>query len=88
MTSPQIHAKFLAMEAARPLTDREYEIALLLASDMQLKEIADKLSITLKTVEMHRNNIYQKLNLHTRIRLAHWAIGHGFIKPITDWKTV
>lgn len=85
MTSPQIHAKFLAMEAARPLTEREYEIALLLASDMQLKEIADKLTVTVKTVEKHRSNIYDKLKLHTRIRLAHWAIGHGFIKPTLDW---
>ena len=48
------------------LTGRELEILTHLAEGYQYKEIADKLSISVKTVCNHLQNIYQKLHVHSR----------------------
>jgi two-component system response regulator NreC len=43
------------------------------------KEIADLLHISIKTVEKHRANIMQKLNLHTASDLTAYAINKGLV---------
>lgn len=63
------------------LTSRENEVLVLLADGASNMEIADKLSISPKTVARHRENIMQKLNLHTRSDLVKYAIRKGIIKP-------
>jgi len=63
------------------LTPRENEVLVLLADGASNMEIADKLSISPKTVARHRENIMQKLNLHTRADLVKYAIRKGIIKP-------
>jgi DNA-binding NarL/FixJ family response regulator len=49
------------------LTDREREALQLLAEGRSSKEIADKMGVSVKTVETHRRNIMEKLNLRGRI---------------------
>lgn len=58
---------------------REKEILHLLVSGETNRSIAETLHITLSTVETHRNNIMQKLNLHTIAELILYAVRKGLI---------
>jgi two-component system response regulator NreC len=62
------------------LSEREQEVLKHIAEDYTNHEIANLLSISVKTVERHRENIMQKLNLHTRIELTKYAIRKGLIR--------
>lgn len=61
------------------LTEREIEILKLIALEYSSNEIAEKLFISLSTVETHRRNLFQKLNVKSAIGLAKYAIKHGLI---------
>jgi len=62
------------------LTAREQEVLTLLADGDSNAEIAEKLSISPKTVSRHRENIMRKLNLHSRTELVKYAIRKGIIQ--------
>ncbi|MEN8224389.1 MAG: response regulator transcription factor [Bacteroidota bacterium] len=62
-----------------PLTKREIEIIRKIASDMSNQQIADELHISLRTVETHRRNLMQKLNVKTVVALLKYASHHGII---------
>jgi DNA-binding NarL/FixJ family response regulator len=59
------------------LTDREREVLQQLAEGKTTKEMADALSVSVKTVETHRRNIMEKLNLHSVAELTKYAIREG-----------
>ena len=59
------------------LTDREREVLKLIAEGHTNQDIADRLVISSKTVERHRANIMDKLNLHSRTDLVKYAIRKG-----------
>jgi len=61
------------------LTTREREILQLLAEGKNNKEVASLLNLSLYTVETHRSNIFQKLNLHSSAELILYAIRKGVI---------
>jgi DNA-binding NarL/FixJ family response regulator len=61
------------------LSRRELEILGLLAEGKSNKVIADELCISIKTVEKHRTNIMQKLEIHNIVDLVKYAIKHGII---------
>jgi DNA-binding NarL/FixJ family response regulator len=61
------------------LTTREREILQLLAEGKPVKEVATILSLSLYTVETHRSNIFQKLNLHSIAELILYAVRKGVI---------
>jgi len=63
------------------LTDREKEILTLVADGATNQEIAQKLYISVKTVQTHRAHIMEKLNLHDRTKLVRYAIRKGLIEP-------
>ncbi|MBI5021963.1 MAG: response regulator transcription factor [Ignavibacteriales bacterium] len=63
--------------AFSPLSPRERQVLKLVADGRQNKEIADYLNMSVKTVEGHRQNIMQKLNLHTVAELTKYAIREG-----------
>ncbi len=63
------------------LTDREEEVLRYLAEGVSNDEIAAALVISAKTVARHRENIMQKLGLHSRAELVRYAIRKGIIKP-------
>ncbi len=63
------------------LTAREEEVLALLAEGENNTEIAEKLTISPKTVARHRENIMNKLNLHSRTDLVKYAIRKGIIEP-------
>ena len=62
-----------------PLTKREKEILQLVAEGLSNQEIADKLFISLRTVETHRLNLNQKLNVKNTAGLVKEAIKRGLI---------
>jgi two-component system response regulator NreC len=61
------------------LTTREREILQLLAEGKSNKDVAALLHLSLYTVETHRSNIFQKLNLHSSAELILYAIRKGVI---------
>ncbi len=63
------------------LTEREKEILTLIAQGLPNQQIAQKLYISIKTVQTHRAHILEKLGLHDRTELVRYAIRKGFIEP-------
>ncbi|MBI5870280.1 MAG: response regulator transcription factor [Actinobacteria bacterium] len=66
------------------LTDREREILTLVAEGYTNREIAEALFISVKTVETHKANIMEKLNLHKRAELVRYAIKKGMLQVDFD----
>ncbi len=61
------------------LTPREQQVLTLIAEGLSNGEIADRLVISAKTVDRHRENIMRKLNLHSRVDLVKYALRKGLI---------
>jgi len=59
------------------LTNREREVLQLIAEGRTTRKTADKLHISIKTVETHRKNIMEKLNLRTVAELTKYAVREG-----------
>jgi DNA-binding NarL/FixJ family response regulator len=70
-------------EKAKPLasweilTHREREVIKLIAEGYRSKDIAEYLTISIKTVEKHRSNLMKKLDLHSISGLTNYAIQNG-----------
>ena len=62
------------------LTARELEILQLIAEGCSSKQIADQLSVSIRTVDFHRANIIQKLGVRDVAGLTRYAIKHGIVK--------
>ncbi len=76
LVDPIIHDPKRKIE---PLSRREREVLQLLAEAHTAKEIAARLSLSAKTVENHRQNIMQKLDIHDVVGLTRYAIKSGLI---------
>ena len=63
--------------ATRPLTDREREVLQLVAEGLAMKQIAGELGVSVKTIETHRRQIMDKLDLYSVAELTKYAIRHG-----------
>jgi two-component system NarL family response regulator len=63
------------------LSPRELQIAALLANGQSAREIATQLNISPGTVDTHRRNLMQKLDLHSVVDLTRYAIRTGLIAP-------
>lgn len=63
------------------LTERELEVLKLVAEGLTNRQIAAQLVISVKTVQSHRTNIMEKLDLHDRTDLVKYAIRRGLIEP-------
>jgi DNA-binding NarL/FixJ family response regulator len=61
------------------LTQRERELLQLVAEGKSNKDVANMLNLSLYTVETHRGNIMEKLNLHTVPELILYAVRKGVI---------
>jgi DNA-binding NarL/FixJ family response regulator len=69
-----------AENPALALTGREYEILQLIASGHSNREIAEMLSLSIKTVETHRMHLMEKLDIHDVAGLTRYAIRKGLIE--------
>ena len=64
-----------------PLTKRELEVLRLIAEEYSNQEIADKLFISVRTVDTHRTNIIDKLDVKNTAGLVRYALKHGLVEP-------
>ncbi|MFL5466650.1 MAG: response regulator [Gemmatimonadaceae bacterium] len=67
-------------EAKGNLSDRESEVLRLIALGYSNKEIAARLSLSVKTIEVHKANAMRKLNITSRIDLVRYAIFQGWLQ--------
>jgi DNA-binding NarL/FixJ family response regulator len=63
------------------LSPRELEVVKLIAEGHTSEEISEMLVISKKTVENHRANILEKLQLRNRVELTRYAIRRGLVEP-------
>jgi DNA-binding NarL/FixJ family response regulator len=75
------HREFPTELASNRLTPREREIVQLLAEGKSSKEVAESLSISVKTAETHRANIMRKLDLHSVSELVRYAVRNQIVEP-------
>ena len=68
------------MNAVETLSARELEVARLVAEGFSSKEIADRLDLSVRTVEKHRANIMDKINVKEVASLVRWCIQAGIVK--------
>ncbi|SET02382.1 two component transcriptional regulator, LuxR family [Oceanobacillus limi] len=61
------------------LSDREKEVLTLIAKGYSNKEIGEKLVISVKTVESHKSNLMEKLQMKTRPELVSYALKKGLL---------
>jgi DNA-binding NarL/FixJ family response regulator len=62
------------------LTPRQREVLQLVAEGKSMKEIANILEISVRTVEFHKNGIMQELGFRTTAELTRYAIEHGITR--------
>jgi DNA-binding NarL/FixJ family response regulator len=65
---------------ADPLSERELEVARLVANGQSSKEIASLLDLSVRTVEKHRANIMEKAGVRDVASLTRYCIQHGLVK--------
>jgi DNA-binding NarL/FixJ family response regulator len=61
------------------LSDREYQIFLLIANGKSMSDIAAQLNLSVKTVSTHKTNILQKMNMATPAELIRYALTHRLL---------
>lgn len=64
------------------LSERETEVLLNIAFGYSNKEIADKLKISIKTVETYKTRLMEKLELHSRSEIVRYALRRGWMEDI------
>ncbi len=66
--------KTITLPNSTELTRRETEILQLVMDGLPTKQIADRLFISVRTVDKHRSNIMEKFNVHSTVELINYAI--------------
>jgi DNA-binding NarL/FixJ family response regulator len=79
-TAPAVSPRQAALREFGGLTEREREVAILIAQGKSNREIADALVVTVRTVEAHITRILDKLGFKSRTEIAAWAIVKGLAR--------
>jgi two-component system invasion response regulator UvrY len=61
------------------LSDREYQVMVMIATGKTVTEIADKLSLSVKTISTYRTRILEKMNFKSNAELIRYAIRNGLV---------
>jgi DNA-binding NarL/FixJ family response regulator len=61
------------------LSDREYQVMRMIASGKTLKEIADELALSVKTISTYRSRILDKTGMKNNVELTHYAVKHRLV---------
>lgn len=97
--SPPVAKRLLRQWQAKPLnggpekakatvlTSRQTEVLQLIAEGYATKQIADVLSLSVKTVEKHRQDLMNTLNIHNIATLTRYAVSSGVVEPnsVPNW---
>jgi two-component system, NarL family, invasion response regulator UvrY len=63
------------------LSENEIEFVKLACTEMTYQQIAEKMSLSVKTIEGYRENIFQKFKLKNRVSMAMFAVKHKLVDP-------
>lgn len=63
------------------LSEREMQVAMMVVNCVSAQEIADKLFVSVKTVNTYRYRIFEKLAVDSDVKLTHLAMRYGLINP-------
>jgi DNA-binding NarL/FixJ family response regulator len=72
--------KLFSTKKEQALTPREIEIIQHLCEGYSAKEVGDKLNLSFRTIETHRNNILRKLGFNNIAELIKYAVKHGIVE--------
>ena len=70
----------LARPTHESLSDREFQVIRMLAEGRTVKEIADELVLSVKTISTYRARALEKLDLRTNAQLIHYAFHNGLVE--------
>lgn len=77
-------AAYLESDSDRPphelLSDREYQVMLMIASGKTVKMIAEELSLSVKTISTNRSRALRKMGMKTNAELTYYAIKHSLVQ--------
>jgi two component transcriptional regulator, LuxR family len=89
--SPQLAEKLAVAVEARSdiephklLSNREYQVFLLIATGKSINEIAEQLSLSDKTIRTYRDRLMEKMDIRNDVELTHYAIKHKLIEPLKE----
>lgn len=71
--------KDISKQPHEDLSEREFQVLCLLASGHSLTQIAEKLTLSVKTISTYRSRILQKMNLKSNVDITHYAIKHKLV---------
>jgi two-component system, NarL family, invasion response regulator UvrY len=63
-------------EPHQALSDREYQVMLMIAAGKSTRDIAEETSLSIKTINTFRSRLFHKMGLKNNVELAHYAIEH------------
>lgn len=66
------------------LSDREYQTLVMIASGKTVGEIADELTLSVKTISMYRSRLLQKMKMRHNAELTHYAIRNRLVPDMTE----
>jgi two-component system invasion response regulator UvrY len=77
-------AEAIADDSGRPphetLSDREYQVLVMIAGGSNLTQIAEDLNLSVKTVSEYRKRLLEKMRLETNAELIHYGLRHGLVE--------
>lgn len=76
-----LHSGAVKPDSLRELTPRQREVLQLIAEGHSTKDIARKLNLSIKTVETHRGELMNRLDIHEVAGLVRYAIRTGLVTP-------
>jgi len=76
----ELNTNFESKQKHTLLSDREFQVFLSLAKGKRLTEVADNMSLSVKTISTYRSRLLEKLNLNTNGDLIHYAIKHELLE--------
>jgi DNA-binding NarL/FixJ family response regulator len=65
------------------LSDREYQTLIMIGSGKTVTEIAQQLTLSVKTISMYRSRLLQKMSLRNNAELTHYALRNQLVPDLT-----
>src|SRR5690625_3768893 len=67
----------------KSLSDREFQVMCMIASGMEIRQIARNLNLGVRTIHTYRSRMLEKMKLETNVDVAHYAINHNLINEFS-----
>jgi DNA-binding NarL/FixJ family response regulator len=85
-----VTAEYMAVSIGQPqqslphqsLSDREFEVFRMIVGGSSISDIAERLTLSVKTVSTHKTRILQKMQMQSQTELIHYAIKHNLVEDI------